>query len=203
MSGKLKLPDYIPSDDNIESRRDQLKKSYQSSGVDFEELEAKARWTVAGEIEEGDRICEYMVNEILEQHQQDIIESAKELSTIGTQQDLYASSREAQGTSRDENQRSWELDDLVEMGAREFEKLIAGVYSQMGFETTLTQRSRDGGVDIWAKRDDHTIAVEAKCYKKGNKVGVKPIREAAHSLLNKADKSVIVTTADFTKGSLS
>lgn len=48
--------------------------------------------------------------------------------------------------------RSWDRDDLWEMSHTEFEELVADVWQDIkGCSTEVTQKSRDGGVDVIAK----------------------------------------------------
>lgn len=90
---------------------------------------------------------------------------------------------------------------LLKLGGHKFEHLIANLYSRMGYKTTLTKGSHDGGVDIRASSlqsgQRHTSLIQCKCVSKN--VGVRVIREL-HAVVEdaKAPKGLLVTTANFT-----
>lgn len=87
---------------------------------------------------------------------------------------------------------------------REFEELIAFVFSDKGFIVQLTKRTRDGGRDVIALRSDLGIPtkflIECKRYAMHKKVGVGIVRElyGVHNH-EAANKSIVVTTSRFTK----
>ena len=58
--------------------------------------------------------------------------------------------------------------DLEAMTPSEFEELVGHLYERMGFDVDLTQHSRDGGVDVYARRENEAgveeIAVQCKHY---------------------------------------
>lgn len=92
-------------------------------------------------------------------------------------------------------------DRLLSMTPREFEEFVADLLAGLGYEVSLTRRTRDGGYDIAAV--EHRILkcmylVECKRYSVGNKVGVSAVREL-HGVVSakKATKGVIVTTSSF------
>ncbi|MFO7919018.1 MAG: SNF2-related protein [Anaerolineae bacterium] len=96
---------------------------------------------------------------------------------------------------------SGSLDDL---DPRQFEKLVVELYRKMGYNAQITSYSRDGGVDIVARRNGEygteTHIIECKHYPLG-KVGPNPIRELAgvwHSRRGDADYAVLVTSGTFT-----
>ena len=70
----------------------------------------------------------------------------------------------------------------------------------MGYETQVTQLSGDGGVDVLARKDGETLAIQVKRYQQGASVGVREVREYASLALHPdIDRVVIVTTSDFTR----
>jgi restriction system protein len=58
--------------------------------------------------------------------------------------------------------RALEIDDIDEMTGHEFERYVAALLTHQGFETTVTKGSGDLGVDIIARRQDHSVAVQCK-----------------------------------------
>lgn len=85
----------------------------------------------------------------------------------------------------------------------EFEKLIARLYQAMGYTTTLTSATSDGGVDVVASikvgPSSVTDAIQCKRYK-GNIS--RPTLDALRGALPrfKASHGTIVTTGDFSQG---
>jgi len=93
-------------------------------------------------------------------------------------------------------------DDLNNLSPTEFEKLTGTLYEAMGFAVKLTPATRDGGVDLYAKRisaagRDH-IAIQCK-HKPNSRVS-RPEAQALYGVIS-ADQSltkgIIVTSGDF------
>jgi HJR/Mrr/RecB family endonuclease len=88
-----------------------------------------------------------------------------------------------------------------------FESIMAEVFRGLGYDVELTQRSRDGGVDIFALKSLHGIdlkfIIEIKRYAKKRKIDISLV----HRLLgvkdhHKATKAILATTSSFTKPAL-
>lgn len=94
---------------------------------------------------------------------------------------------------------------LDSISPRDLEHLVERLYCSMGYETTLTRQSRDGGRDVEAKLPNKGSAIEvlvdAKQYTKP--VGVQTVRTLA-GLLEKTrvNKVVLVATNRFTKDAI-
>ncbi|MCI0693583.1 restriction endonuclease [candidate division KSB1 bacterium] len=95
---------------------------------------------------------------------------------------------------------------LYELNPRRFEILIASILKEIGFSTTLTPFSKDGGFDIFARLEPQNnessqiYLVECKKYKSSNKVGVRLIRELyGVKFHNSANVAMLVTTSSFTR----
>lgn len=95
-------------------------------------------------------------------------------------------------------------EEIYNLSSREFEELVAELFSQQGFEVELTPGTRDGGCDVVATKSlnglPFMLLIECKKYAKENPVGVSLVR----SLLGvqsdrKANKAVLITTSNFTK----
>jgi len=87
---------------------------------------------------------------------------------------------------------------------RVFERLLARILEDLGYEIELQRGTKDGGVDIFALRKDnifgpHRYLLQAKRW--SNAVGVEPVRELLflHSH-HKITRSCLATTSRFTSG---
>jgi Restriction endonuclease/TIR domain len=91
---------------------------------------------------------------------------------------------------------------LYELAPRQFEELVAELYSRAGFEVELTPASGDDGADVYAiRRDDlgsTLIVVQAKRYKPELKVKASAVRELYGTVdLANASAGVLITTSSF------
>lgn len=69
-----------------------------------------------------------------------------------------------------------------EMTGREFEVFVERLFRDLGYETELTQESRDGGVDVIARRDDvvgMTTTLYIQCKNHASPIGVEVVRAIA------------------------
>lgn len=102
----------------------------------------------------------------------------------------------------------WTLNYLRKMDPYAFEALIARLWKAMGWHrVTVTQNSRDNGIDIEAERGwlrRRRALIQAKLYSEENLVGVNVVRELASLRLRRPDarELALVTTADFTRGAV-
>lgn len=96
-------------------------------------------------------------------------------------------------------------DDLYKITPRKFEELVAYLMEMHGYDVTLTQRSKDGGVDIFALHKNNfgnfLTLVECKQYSRNRPVGVSIVR-SLYGVLNieNASHGIIATTSTFTAG---
>jgi len=91
--------------------------------------------------------------------------------------------------------------DCLEITPFEFEEMIEDLFKKMGYETELTSRIGDYGIDVIARNNKDVIAIQVKRYSKGNNVGNQEVQKllGAMQLRSvKANKAVLVTTSDFT-----
>ena len=81
-----------------------------------------------------------------------------------------------------------------------FEETIASVYKDLGYETRVTARSGDDGVDVILDGPDNSvIGVQVKRYK--GKISVEQIRSLAGALLlNGMTRGIFITTSSFQSG---
>jgi restriction endonuclease Mrr len=80
-----------------------------------------------------------------------------------------------------------------------FEKVVADVYKDLGYDSIATASSGDDGIDVILAKEGIRIGIQVKRYK--NKVQVKELRELAGALiLDGMTKGIFITTSDFTTG---
>jgi large-conductance mechanosensitive channel len=81
----------------------------------------------------------------------------------------------------------------------EFEEFIAKLFRKMGYDAHTTTKTGDYGIDVIAKKDGKKIGIQCKQNKIGNNVGNVVVQSTLGSMWKiKADKSIIITTSDFT-----
>lgn len=95
---------------------------------------------------------------------------------------------------------------LYQLPPYRFEELIADILKNSGFDTHLTQQTKDGGRDIIAFYSTPVAKlmtiVECKRYSQTRKIGVAPVERFLYVIDRKDEASMgmIVTTSSFTKG---
>ena len=70
----------------------------------------------------------------------------------------------------------------ADMTGREFEEFVERLFRDLGYDTELTQESRDGGVDVIARRDDIvgvTTTLYIQCKNHAAPIGVEVVRAIA------------------------
>jgi restriction system protein len=104
-----------------------------------------------------------------------------------------------------EQVREWKIIDtdirnnFVNLTPRQFEKLVAYLFQQMGYITRLTPQTADYGADIVARKDGDIIIIEVKKYSIRNTVGNREIQRLLGSMYHyKANKAIFVTSSTFT-----
>jgi hypothetical protein len=93
---------------------------------------------------------------------------------------------------------------LRQLQPRTFEKLVAEIFRNQGFDVTLTPHTRDGGFDVIAARNnplgEHVYLIECKRYAQNSKVGVEIVRGLYGTVMERrATKGILATTSYFTK----
>jgi len=90
----------------------------------------------------------------------------------------------------------------------EFEKIIAELLLDKGFEVELTKQTRDNGYDILALKKTNDFSpikylVECKRYNENRKVGIEIIRSFKEVIsTEQANKGIIITTSCFSRDSV-
>jgi HJR/Mrr/RecB family endonuclease len=92
---------------------------------------------------------------------------------------------------------------LQDVDPFEFERLVAALWDELGYQTTVTQSSKDKGVDVVARQStpvEQTVVIQAKRYGPNTKVGREEVQQYAslHRQEPDADLVVVVTTGAFT-----
>jgi len=93
--------------------------------------------------------------------------------------------------------------EMFNISPRKFEELVAYIMERHGYEVTLTQQSRDGGIDIFALKNEgfgNILAiVDCKKYSEDNPVGIAAVRGMYGTLqIESASHGIIATTSRFT-----
>lgn len=92
----------------------------------------------------------------------------------------------------------WEQHHLYQFTHEEFEPLVASVFNSKGYETRVTPKVNDEGVDIWARNKGDSVAIEVKQWSEN--VGRPVVQKlSSHLAKDEADWAIVVTSSDFTK----
>ena len=92
------------------------------------------------------------------------------------------------------------------MPPKEFEHFVASLLEEQGYDVVFTPQTRDGGYDMILKEynellGSNTYLVEVKKYPVDRKIGIGVVRALVGSVLsNNAQKGIVITNTDFTKG---
>lgn len=97
---------------------------------------------------------------------------------------------------------------LQQLDEYEFERFIADLWDQIGWDTQLTKGSNDRGIDVIATKETpypEKILIQAKRYRPNNRVGSPAIQQysSLKQQESNVDKVLVVTTSSFTDGALS
>jgi restriction system protein len=89
----------------------------------------------------------------------------------------------------------------MDLRPRNFEFLVAALFEQMGFSTTVTQSSRDGGFDVigTSKERGSKQNILVECKRRSGRFGVRPIRELGGVLESRrVNKGFFVSCGSYT-----
>lgn len=93
---------------------------------------------------------------------------------------------------------------MLSLSPRQFEELIAELFEREGFSVEITPRSKDGGRDVIAVRNDdlgsHLYLAECKRYSRDRPVGVSYVR-ALYGVMERerATRGILATTSYFSR----
>ncbi len=91
--------------------------------------------------------------------------------------------------------------EIEQMNGYEFEHFVVNILESLGFIAKVTKASGDQGVDILAKRNSKTYAIQTKRY--SNTVGNKAIQEVVSGKqYYNANKGWVITNSTFTKSAI-
>lgn len=93
---------------------------------------------------------------------------------------------------------------LSDMDEYEFEELVADLWEQRGWNTTVTSGSGDRGIDVIAEKNDpfhQKHLIQAKRYDPDNRIGSPDVQQysSLRQQEDNVDAVVIVTTSSFTR----
>lgn len=109
--------------------------------------------------------------------------------------------RAAEAAKRKHEIAKARLDVIDAMNGDDFEDYVAGLLDILGYETEVTQRSRDGGADVIAVKDGERIAIQTKRY--GQAVGIKAVQEAIGGMYRyHCNKCMVVTNNTYSKDAI-
>jgi len=93
---------------------------------------------------------------------------------------------------------------IQDMDPYRFEKFIAEVWEQRGFETTVRAKNGDRGIDIIAKDGQQKHLLQVKRYNSSNKIGSEDVRKYAtlYQQVEDADHVELVTSGNFSDQAL-
>ena len=84
------------------------------------------------------------------------------------------------------------------MTGKQFEDFVGVILTKLGYETEVTQQSRDFGADLVVKKYGKRIVIQTKCY--SSKVSLSAIQEVYTSMYKyRATECWVVTNNYFTK----
>jgi len=88
------------------------------------------------------------------------------------------------------------------MSPFDFEDFVANLFNTIGYETEVTKKTGDYGIDVIAKKEGEIMAIQCKKYQEGNHVSNREVQRLLGSMQLKdlkANKGILITTSDFTK----
>ena len=93
---------------------------------------------------------------------------------------------------------------LQKMDEYECENLVADLWAQRGWQTQVTSRSRDLGIDIVARKSSpisQKHLIQVKRYESGNKIGSSDIQQygSLYRQESNVDTVIVLTTSSFTE----
>ncbi|WP_083305258.1 restriction endonuclease [Moorena producens] len=91
-----------------------------------------------------------------------------------------------------------QLDAIDQMTGREFEKYLAKLFKQLGYQVSSTKASGDYGADMVIKKGDIKAVVKAK--RKQGSVGIKAVQEVTGAIgYYQANLGIVITNSKFTE----
>ncbi|MDR2755564.1 MAG: restriction endonuclease [Planctomycetaceae bacterium] len=150
--------------------------------------------------------------ELFNHYVDDLSESEEGISKFFTEDDLFGlfglqspNSTKSSSVNLENNTETYLPDPL------DFEKRVCDLFEKMGYHTRLTQKSRDGGVDIFAKKQNISgsydeVIIQCKHKEQADgMVGIQSVRELFGVLRsnNRFTKGILVTNGFFSQDAVS
>jgi len=93
------------------------------------------------------------------------------------------------------------IDDIDIMTGIEFEQFVCELFSKMGYDSKVTKKTGDQGIDVIAEKNNIRVGIQSKCY--SGIVGNKAIQEAvAGKGFYKCDKVMVISNNFFTNAAI-
>ncbi|WJH37109.1 restriction endonuclease [Paenibacillus sp. CC-CFT747] len=108
--------------------------------------------------------------------------------------------RKDRAAKKQERFRYSGIREIDEMSGLEFEKRLQLLFSDLGYRAELTKQSGDNGVDVIISKDQKRIAIQAKRFGNGNRVGNSAVQAVcAGSIYYNCSEAWLVTNSRFTE----
>ncbi|WP_337913709.1 restriction endonuclease [Cohnella zeiphila] len=99
--------------------------------------------------------------------------------------------------------RESRINDIDKMSGVQFEEHLAYFFSRLGYKVKGTSTTGDQGVDLILKKNNETIAIQAKRYDPSKSVGNSAIQEViAGKIIYDCSDGWVITTSYFTKSAI-
>lgn len=97
--------------------------------------------------------------------------------------------------------RASRIDEIdASRGGDLLERRLELLFRDLGYSVARTKATGDFGADLIASRDGEVVAVQAKSYARGSKVGIAAVQEVAASVrYYSATRGLVVTNSSFTR----
>lgn len=96
-------------------------------------------------------------------------------------------------------EHQYSVSDLQNMSPTQFESVVQTAWENIGYDTEMTPAGPDEGIDLLADNGKEFVAIQAKKYTQGNKVGGPTVRKSVGAADQVgADRVIVVTTSEFT-----
>ncbi|SFK65531.1 Restriction endonuclease [Halogranum rubrum] len=94
--------------------------------------------------------------------------------------------------------RFWKLETLLTLHPRQFEHLVARLWDELGYKTTVTKRSGDDGVDVIATAEEQRVVIQTKRNRPSSQVTSRVVQRTIGTIPQfRADQAIVVTTSEF------
>lgn len=91
------------------------------------------------------------------------------------------------------------LEDWKKLDGREFEKVVALIYQNLGYKTRVVGGAGDKGIDVIAKKDGRRNFIQCKRMSRVIPDDVRAFHGSIVNRLKEGEKGFLVTTGDFTE----